>query len=43
MLGWKTCAGKYYYETDELPQPKAKSTQEKKNGEKWHLGFPTAK
>ena len=27
LLGWKTC--KYYYETDELPNPKANPTQEK--------------
>ena len=27
MLGWKTY--KYYYETDELPKPKANSTQAK--------------
>ena len=27
LLGWKTC--KYYYETDEPPQPKANPTQEK--------------
>ena len=40
LMGWKTC--KYYYETDELPNPKANPTQEK-IGEKWHFGplFPT--
>ena len=39
LLGWKTC--KYYYETEETPQPKANPTQEKK-GYNWQLGhfFP---
>ena len=34
LLGWKS---KYYYETDELPNPRLNPTQEK-----WHLGnfFP---
>ena len=35
LLGWRTY--KYYYETDELPNPR--STQPKKNWvKKWHLG-----
>ena len=33
MLDWKTC--KYYYETDELPNPRP---TQGKLGEKWHLG-----
>ena len=27
LMGWKTC--KYYYETDELPNPKATQPKEK--------------
>ena len=42
LLGWKTC--KYYYETDELPNPRP-TQPKKKSGWKWRLGhfFPTAK
>ena len=40
MLGWETC--KYYYETDELPNPRP--TQPKKNMSNVAFGplFPTA-
>ena len=42
LMGWKTC--KYYYETDELPNPKANPTQGKIRLKVWRWGhfFPKA-